>query len=206
MVIFGQDSDKDKLSDVEERIYKTDPKKPDTDLDGVLDGAEVKNLYDPTKEQGALLKDSGLVDIFTNQTYHYSFLYPKMPDEWAVGSLDQSQKEVMLSAATGEYISIRVEENPQKFAIADWYSMIYFGGKSPESVRDASFGQWNALMREDGNTYYLVRKNEQGGTLTSSVYVLTYASNTKKELNYFTTFQMFVKSFLPLEIVVTIEQ
>lgn len=206
IVIFGEDSDKDKLSDVEERMYKTDQKKPDTDMDGILDGAEVKNLYDPTKGESALLKNSGLVDIFSNTTYQYTFFYPKLPDEWAVGVVDQSQKEVLATAATGEYISVRVEDNPQKLSVLDWYTMVYATGKPAESMQSMFFGQWNALMREDGMVYYLVRKDERGGTLTPYVYVLSYTSNAKKELNYFTTFQMLVKSFSPLEIVVTIEQ
>ncbi|GEM_PF-1108120 len=205
IITFGQDSDKDKLSDVEERVYKTDQKKPDTDLDGILDGAEIKNLFDPIKGASALLKDSGLVDTFTNQTYQYSFLYPKS-DEWAVGALDQSNKEILASATTGEYISIRIEDNPQKLSVLNWYTTIYATGKPSEKMQSVSFGQWNVLMREDGRTYYFVRKDEHAETLTPYVYVLTYTPNAKKELNYLATFQMLVKSFSPLEIVVTIEK
>lgn len=206
IITFGPDFDKDKLSDIEERIFKTDPKKPDTDTDGILDGAEVKNAYDPTKGEGAALKDSGLVDTFVNQVYQYTFLYPKFPDEWAVSALDQTQKEVMASAATGEYFSIRVEDNPQKLQVLDWYTTVYATGRASEQMQALSFGSWNALMRADGRVYYLVRKDERSQTLTSQVYVLTYAPNAKKELNYLTTFQMLVKSFSPLEIVVTIQQ
>lgn len=205
VITFGQDSDKDTLSDVEERVYKTDAKKPDSDLDGMLDGAEVKNLSDPLKGEHALLKNSGLVDTFTNQTYQYVFLYPKS-DEWAVGAVDSSNKEVLASAATGEYISVRVEENPQKLSIFDWYTKIYAAGKSSEHMQDVSFGAWNALMREDGRVWYLVRKDERNGTLTPYVYILTYAPNAKKELNYSATFRMCVQSFAPLEIVVTVQQ
>jgi hypothetical protein len=43
------DSDQDGLSNVEEKMYGTDPYNPDTDGDGYTDGAEVKSGYDPLK-------------------------------------------------------------------------------------------------------------------------------------------------------------
>lgn len=44
-----QDSDKDGLSDAEEKIYGTDPGNADSDHDGYSDGVEVKSGYDPLK-------------------------------------------------------------------------------------------------------------------------------------------------------------
>lgn len=44
------DSDQDGLSNEEERLYKTDPQKRDTDGDGYSDGVEVKSGYDPLKK------------------------------------------------------------------------------------------------------------------------------------------------------------
>lgn len=43
------DSDQDGLTDTEEKLYGTDPRKADTDGDGYSDGAEVKAGYDPLK-------------------------------------------------------------------------------------------------------------------------------------------------------------
>lgn len=43
-----QDTDQDGLSNEEERLYKTDAMKADSDGDGYSDGAEVKSGYDPT--------------------------------------------------------------------------------------------------------------------------------------------------------------
>ncbi|MBI5913018.1 hypothetical protein HY839_01090, partial [Candidatus Azambacteria bacterium] len=42
------DPDNDGLKNWEEEIYKTDPRNPDTDGDGYLDGEEVASGYDPT--------------------------------------------------------------------------------------------------------------------------------------------------------------
>lgn len=44
------DSDQDGLSNEEERLYKTDPQKRDTDGDSYSDGVEVKSGYDPLKK------------------------------------------------------------------------------------------------------------------------------------------------------------
>jgi len=59
--IFAQadstDSDQDGLSDYEEiNIYFTNPKNPDTDGDGYLDGTEIKYNYDPNKAWDDKLK------------------------------------------------------------------------------------------------------------------------------------------------------
>ena len=46
--VSSLDSDNDGLDDVEELVvYKTDPKNPDSDFDGYLDGEEVANNYNP---------------------------------------------------------------------------------------------------------------------------------------------------------------
>ena len=44
-----QDADQDGLSDDEESVLGTDPKKKDSDGDGYNDGVEVKSGYDPLK-------------------------------------------------------------------------------------------------------------------------------------------------------------
>ena len=42
------DPDSDGLKNWQEEVYKTDPRNPDTDSDGYLDGEEVASGYDPT--------------------------------------------------------------------------------------------------------------------------------------------------------------
>lgn len=48
------DSDTDGLKDWEEALYKTDPKNPDTDSDGTMDGAEVAVNRNPLKANTAV--------------------------------------------------------------------------------------------------------------------------------------------------------
>ncbi|MFO0705055.1 MAG: hypothetical protein U0517_03805 [Candidatus Andersenbacteria bacterium] len=51
--IKDQDKDKDGLSDLEERLYHTNPESADTDGDGFKDGQEVENGYDPASKLSA---------------------------------------------------------------------------------------------------------------------------------------------------------
>ncbi|MEK7618285.1 MAG: L,D-transpeptidase [Patescibacteria group bacterium] len=58
-----EDNDSDGLNDLEEvSIYRTDPKDPDSDNDGYLDGVEIKYNYDPNKNGDDVL----LKEIFVN--------------------------------------------------------------------------------------------------------------------------------------------
>ena len=63
--IKSQDADQDGLSDLEERLYFTNPNNPDTDGDGFTDAEEVANGYDPASslEAGA---EVGLGDTSAN--------------------------------------------------------------------------------------------------------------------------------------------
>lgn len=45
-----EDQDQDGITDTDERLFQTDPKNPDTDGDGYLDGAEIQNGYNPLGE------------------------------------------------------------------------------------------------------------------------------------------------------------
>ena len=50
VISSNKDSDNDGLSDKDEAVYGTDPKRADTDGDGYLDGDEIKNGYNPLGE------------------------------------------------------------------------------------------------------------------------------------------------------------
>jgi len=56
--IKDQDADQDGLSDLEERLYHTNPDNPDTDGDGFSDADEVANGYDPASSLQAGTGDS----------------------------------------------------------------------------------------------------------------------------------------------------
>ena len=56
------------MTDEEERLFKTEIQKPDTDLDGYLDGEEVIHLYSPKAGAQVLLDGSDLTNFYTNPT------------------------------------------------------------------------------------------------------------------------------------------
>ena len=56
----GRDSDSDGLTDVEERLFNSNSRLPDSDADGFLDGNEIFHQYDPMKPAPTTVIDSGL--------------------------------------------------------------------------------------------------------------------------------------------------
>lgn len=187
---LGVDTDQDGLTDVEERLFTTDPNKSDTDGDGFSDGNEVKNLYDPTKPE-ARLDVSGLVNTYTNQTFKYSLLYPS---SWVAKAVDSSDRDVMISSASGEFFTVSVQDNPNKLSPVDWVTTVAAPGTDSSRLQSFSYDTWSGVMAENSQEVYLTRneKNPQKQTL---MYVVKYNLNTKNELNFVTTFQMMLRSF-----------
>jgi len=190
-LVLGVDSDQDGLTDVEERIYKTDPNNSDTDNDGFSDGNELKNLYDPLRPE-ARLEVSGLVNKYTNQTFKYALLYPA---SWVAKANDRSDREVMISTASGEFFTITVEDNPNHLSPVDWYTTVVAPGSDSSRLQSFSFDTWAGVMTEDSMTVYLTR-NEKDPTKQTLMYVFHYNLNKNTELNYMTTFQMMLRSFV----------
>ncbi|MBU1907595.1 fibronectin type III domain-containing protein, partial [Patescibacteria group bacterium] len=59
----GLDSDSDGITDLEETLFGTYTRNPDTDGDGFLDGNEVFHLYNPAGNAPVRLLDSALVKV-----------------------------------------------------------------------------------------------------------------------------------------------
>ncbi|RMD51569.1 hypothetical protein D6827_02025, partial [Candidatus Parcubacteria bacterium] len=72
----GTDTDSDGLTDVEEKLYGTKVRNPDTDGDTFLDGNEVFHRYSPLGEAPATLLDTGAVTVFTSPDQTFNFTYP----------------------------------------------------------------------------------------------------------------------------------
>lgn len=187
------DTDGDQLTDVEERMYSTDPEKPDTDADGFLDGQEVKFLYDPITPSPSKIEVSGLAGTYKNPSFKYSFLYPS---SWTVKAVDRTNREVLATSSTGEYISIAGQDNPQKLSAVEWYTTVKAPGTSSASLQTMDYYTWSGVMAENGLEVYLTPKDDKGRTVGESIYVITYHPGSSKELSFVATFQMLIKSFL----------
>lgn len=191
--LLGIDSDQDGLTDNEERLYSTDALKEDTDTDTYLDGEEIKNLYDPIRSEQSRLDVSGLVNTYTNQTFQYSLLYPS---SWVAKSTDPTtDREVMLSSATGEFFTITVVDNPNRLSPVDWYASQAAPGSDTSRLQSFTYETWSGVMTTDSQTVYVTRNN---GTMEKQtlLYVLKYNLNTENELNFISTMQMMLRSFV----------
>ncbi len=177
------DSDKDGLTDVEEELYKTDKDLSDTDKDTYPDGLEIVNLYSPLSGPGDRLALTDLVNSYANPTYHYTLFYPSF---WIVRAVDETNKEVVFTSQTGEFIEIIVGENPRELSVLDWY-LETFSDSKPELVRTTNINGREAVWSLDGQTLYLGQGDK--------IYLLTYNAGLRKDLNFKTTFIMMIRSW-----------
>ncbi len=188
----GADTDGDSLTDNEERLYNTDPSKPDTDSDQFTDGDEILRLYDPTRPQGARLETSGLINTFTNQTFKYSLFYPS---SWIAKAVNVAEKEIVISSATGEFFSVIVQDNPDHLSALDWYSKVVSPQVNTAKIQTLTSDTWVAAMSEDKMSVYIT-KNTDAAKNGAIVVVIKYNPNTKNEINFSSTMQMMLKSFV----------
>ncbi|MFA5188452.1 MAG: hypothetical protein WC460_03765 [Patescibacteria group bacterium] len=181
------DSDNDGLTDVEEDLYGTDKRKPDTDNDGFLDGAELVNLYDPKAAGGALLENSGLINVYTNPNFKYQIFYPS---SWLARPTDSSLAEVIFQSATGEYIEVLAEDNPERLDLVQWFLKQSPLSDLNQIKRQTTKQGLDALINPDQLTFYLI-----GNASPDEVFVITYNIGTRIQVNFLTTFKMMINSF-----------
>lgn len=191
----GQDSDTDLLTDAEERMYGTDPEKPDSDEDGFLDGTEVAGGFDPTRGSSAKLASSSLVNTFTNKTFGYSFVYPS---SWLATSANQSDREVLASSATGEFISFTIYENPDSLSPLAWATTVTADTSAQaQSFTGSLIGGSEAATSKNGLVVFLSRASGPGSA--SPILEIKYNLNTKNEINFQSTFSLMLKSLIFIE-------
>lgn len=192
-IALGLDTDGDGLTDVEERLYNTNSQVLDTDSDQFTDGEELVNMFDPIRADGGRLEISGLISPFTNRTFSYSFFYPA---SWSARAVNQSDKEVIISSSTGEFVSIAVQENPSQLSAIDWYISFVDPAADTSEVKTLSLNNWSAVLDPAGRSTYLIKIDASGAILAPYVYILKYNPNTSTEAQFQSTFMMMIKSFV----------
>jgi hypothetical protein len=184
VVVSASDQDKDGLTDEEEKIYTTGVSNPDSDGDSYVDGLEVINLYNPIGFAPVRIVDSGLVEVYNNPTFNYSIFYPKT---WISRALDETNREVLFTSATGEFVQVIVQENPEKISVLDWYL------KQNPNVTAAQVGTvvtktgLQGIRSPDGLTVYFGNGDY--------IFAVAYQIGNRTEVNFETTFEMMVRSF-----------
>lgn len=191
--IPATDSDQDAITDAEERLYNTNSQIQDTDGDGFTDGEEVEHLFDPIRADGARLEISGRVTPYTNPTFSYSLYYPS---SWSARAVNDSDREVVISSALGEFISVKVQDNPQSLGAIDWYVALVDPSADTSQLQTLSFNNWTGVMAPDGLAAYLVKTDETGKVIAPYVYSFLYNQNTSAQPQFQTSFRMMLRSFV----------
>jgi hypothetical protein len=178
------DTDNDGLTDVEEGLFTTDVANSDTDNDGYQDGQEVINLYNPAGFAPHKIEETALIKIYSNPVYNYTIFYPT---PWLARALDETEREVMFTSATGEFMQVIVEDNPDRLSLMDWYLTKAHGTNPAEVGAATTKAGLLGIKSPDGLTVYFGAEDK--------IYAISYNVGIKTELNYQSTFEMMYKSF-----------
>lgn len=179
------DIDQDKLTDVEEELYGTELRKPDTDGDGFLDGDEVMNLYSPLLAGNNFLKDSPAVNAYTNEEFAFDLLYPS---SWLAKATDASKREIMFTSATGEYFTLNIFDDADNASLSQWVLDNQPGINANELISGKTRSGLQMLTSPDGMLAFIYAPTQ------SRIYQLKYIPGTVQRLNFLTTFVMMSKS------------
>jgi len=185
----GSDLDSDGLSDIEEVMYGTDVRDPDSDGDTFLDGNEVFHRYSPLGLAPQTLRDTGAVDEYENEDLGFTLTYPA---QWTVAAeVDaefQETEEVIFR--TNSTATIRLAASSLEDQIFnDWYK--------DNSIGEDDFNELDTTLTKEGYMAYM----SSGGLLSyveigDWVYIFKYDLSDELEIVYLQTFQMMINSFL----------
>ena len=178
------DVDDDGLTQEEENLFATNSTKEDTDKDGYKDGVEIVNLYDPLTP-GGLLIDSGLVEEYVNETAGYSFL---KPSSWIV-SLEDEIGTVMADSYLGDFFIFTMLDNDGSSVEEVLDDMDYLGAGADnfEDYENYSLGGRSAIRSLNGQHVLMVTDD--------MILMIGYGQRSLPEVNFETTFEMFLNSF-----------
>lgn len=177
------DSDQDGLTDTEEQLFETDKLNPDTDGDTYKDGGEVIAGFNPRKGNRADLATSGLVNQYSNPLFGYTIYYPA---KFLARSIDETNREVLFTAVTGELITISVDDQVQHPTLAAWYKE-QFPDVSDTVQLTTTISGVEAFYSPDGLSVYFLKDGR--------LFAITYNPAAVTQLGYPTVFKRMLKDF-----------
>ncbi len=185
-----EDLDDDNLTNSEEEIFKTEPNNPDTDGDSYNDGDEVKNFFDPTKSEGALLKDAGLISLFTEPQLQWSIWYPTA---WVV-TQGLASGDAHIATALPDAFDITPTTNSERLPLDAWVRALTTptassGNEITPSLTTTRSGAM-VLWSADNLTAYVAKPG------TTSVYIIAYKNGANDAVYFPTIFRMMVESMI----------
>lgn len=176
----GRDTDSDGLTDVEELLYHTSSRLPDSDRDGFLDGNEVFNVYDPNAVSPASLQDSLIME--TLKVKDFVLLYPKV---WTKKSSETEENTVFV-VPSGETITLGFETKVSNLSLVDWFSGTTVNAGEIKVSEGKIKSGFSALFTEDQMTVYV--------DLGEWVAIFSYQNTVKATVDYLQTFEMMMNS------------
>lgn len=179
----SKDSDSDGLTDIEERMYGTDYRNPDSDGDTFLDGNEVFHRYDPNGLSPSTLLDTGAVKMFSDTALPFTVYYPT---SWK-SSADSAKSTVTFKTPNVASVTVTWGVKDADLTVEDWVL---------KNVKDADITTLKASYTKEG--YYTLRSKDDRVAyldLGTTVYTMTYSLSTATEISYTQTFAMMVNSF-----------
>jgi hypothetical protein len=182
----GKDTDSDGLTDVEELMYGTDYRDPDTDKDTFLDGNEVFHRYHPNGQAPQTLLDTGAVRILQNTELPFTVYYPS---SWTPVISAATSTVTFRSSGTAA-IRVSWKEKAPGLSLENWYDDEISTGDSQDLASTYTKEGLYELTSEDGRVAYL-----DGGEKT---YIFTYDLGDESTIEYLQTFAMMVNSFILL--------
>lgn len=192
----GEDLDADGLTDVEERLYGTNPRNPDTDGDTFLDGNEVFHLYDPTTFAPSLLVNTDFVDQYEHAgVYRYRFLHPA---SWDIRN--SNDDELVFVDAIDLIISPSSKISFYHFdAAAQQEFESWFMAQGFDEDRFGTVADYSKALTKEGIVMYSHENSRIRFLETDTAYVLVeYRIGTSNRMDYFQTLQMVLNSYTPL--------
>ena len=178
----GTDSDSDGLTNIEEILFGSDPKNPDTDADTYLDGNEVYHLYNPRGDFSANLTDAGFAREFSAGDVSYAIIYPS---RWTV---QMDEETFVAKAPTGETVRVELVDVDPALELKAWYRDQHPDTAVDELSDVLSKQGYTGITSPDKRTTYL--------DVGEVVYAISYDLADNEEINFLTTYQMMVNSFL----------
>lgn len=178
----GLDSDSDGLSDVEEPMYGTDPRNPDSDGDGFLDGNEAYHLYNPAARAPVRLLDSGLVKPFTASA-GWSFYVPM---NW-IASLDVPDgSQATITTGRSETFIVRIISGVSDRPLLDWYLSDHPDETASDVRMFVTKGGLQGLLGQDRLSAFFLWGDH--------LFTLRYDVGGETFVNFRTTFEMMLNS------------
>lgn len=180
------DFDKDVLTDAEEEVFGTDPSLWDTEQDGYYDGQEVFNLYNPIGMAPVRLVDSGTILEYTNPVFNYTMYYPK---NWTVAAVDAASRQVIVTAANGDYIEVRTLAKEPTEDFNAWFARNIKDQNVTDLLQATNRFEIQGWKRRDDLVAYFMGQSEG--------FVIVYHPLLSGPINYRHIAQMVAQSFRP---------